>query len=127
MSDYLVASPADGGWHMELDELERLVRARWPQAEITRLDAGAGETLDFEVEAGEPPERLLCSLLPGGTTLVIRGDLPGSAAVAAWYREQLPSGQEFAFFDEEYSFHVALDPGITASAVEQRTAEQWRS
>ena len=53
-----------------------------------------------------------------GQSVVVYGDIPEAALVAAWFREQVPPEQELIFYDDGYTFDVPLRPGATAAEIE---------
>jgi YD repeat-containing protein len=112
LSDYLICSARETDWRFDPDDFERLLRERWPDAEITRFDDPDFLTaLDFRVRL-EDGTVVDGNLGRDGQIVGLDGDIPESAAVAAWVRSVVPAEQELIFMDQGYSFDIPLTDGI---------------
>jgi hypothetical protein len=127
MADLFVSPREDTAWRIDAADLAARLRARWPEAEarVMTLEGIEGE-LDFSVPLGAAAP-LRGTLEPEGQAVGLDGDLPQCAAFAAWFREQVPAGQELVLWDTGGSLMVVLEPGVEAAEIERRVAEQWRS
>ena len=122
MADFLIAAFDETKWQMVPAELERQVRAGWPQAEVWLGEARVSFTIpledDYAINGG---------LDRGAGAVALDAGLADSARFAAWYREQVPPEQELHFFDEGATFTIALEPGVSAADIVRRAEAQWRS
>jgi hypothetical protein len=112
VSDLLVSPSRETDWRFDPDDFERLLRERWPDAEVKRFeDPGFLTALDFRVRL-EDGRAVDGNLGRDGQIVGLDGDIPESAEVAAWVRSVVPSQQELIFWDQGYSFDVPLTEGI---------------
>jgi hypothetical protein len=120
VSNPLAISPSrDTPWHFGSGDFVGAVLRRWPGAEIRLMDADDEHVaLDFTVPLGSgPPVR--CSLTADGRGVwVRRSTILQGAIVAAFVRDLVPPEQELVFYDQAYSFDVALRPGMTPEEIE---------
>ena len=117
MSDLLVSPSAETDWRLAPDEFIRLLRDRWPDAEITEFeDPDFLAALDFRVPLDDG-RQVDGNLSRDGQVVGLDGDIPEAAEVAAWLRSVVPAGQELIFYDQGYHFDVPLRPDITPQEI----------
>jgi|SRR5690349_2715392 len=120
MGNPLAISPSrETPWHFTTGDFVAAILRRWPDAEIRLHDADDDSVaLSFGLpsRAGHP---LLCSLSADGRAVWISGStIAEGAEIAAWVRGLVPGEQELVFYDQAYSFDVAVGPGMTAAQIE---------
>jgi hypothetical protein len=117
VSDLLVSPSAETDWRLAPDEFIRLLRDRWPDAEITEFeDPDFLAALDFRVPLDDG-RQVDGNLSRDGQVVGLDGDIPEAAEVAAWLRSVVPTGQELIFYDQGYHFDVPLRPDITPQEI----------
>ena len=100
-------------WRFEPDEFVRLLRDRWPNAEVTEFDDPEFlAALDFRVTLDDGT-RVDGNLSRNGQAVGLDGDIPETAEFAAWIRSVVPPARELLFYDQGFHFDVPLTPGIT--------------
>ena len=109
MGSYFVSPPEApiNGWTITEAELAEAVRTRWPDAEIEAVSQPESLhilrwtlTIDGNWVDG--------SLTKKGWTVHLEGDIRAVAIFALWLRELVPPSQPLLFYDEGYSFDIAI-------------------
>ena len=117
VSDLLVSPSSDTDWRLGPDEFTRMLRDRWPDAEITEFeDPEFLAALDFRVTLDDG-KQVDGNLSRDGQVVGLDGDIPEAAELAAWVRSIVPPEQELIFYDQGYHFDVALTPAITPQEI----------
>jgi hypothetical protein len=119
-------SPPNGpaGWSQPVDDFERQIRARWPDARIRLLAAREYEPNALEWEVQMTHNLLVGKFAREGTYIVLDGDIHDCAEVAVWFREIVPDVQPLIFFDEGYTAQVDLHRGMNPAEVAAPFLEQ---
>ena len=114
MSDFLVSPPRETSWRMAPDDFAARMQDRWPDADVRILsEPDAWAALRFEVQPGDSMPTVDGHLAHDGQVVGLDGDVPETAAIAAWLREIVPEEQELIYWDQGYEVDVPLTEGIT--------------
>ena len=115
MSHFYIATPTEAAcWSQPVDEVERQVRIRWPEARIRSREEGP-YALEWDVQMTHG--LLVGEVDRNGTTLVVRGDLHDCIEAAIWFRELVSEVQPLTFCVSSYRAHIDLRRGMSPEEV----------
>ena len=108
MPHFLIAPSHATTWGLAAPDFEARLRERWPDARVRAAPGDSNATVDFSVQVNSDEVDAWLSRDGAALHIVSPATYDQAAALASWWRAQVPESVRLWLFDTTFRGHTEL-------------------